>query len=385
MQADNLNRKGAFMRGLVLQIEILLVLMLLVSCEKENGGFKIKIVNGVQLTTNRNHPNQEDFKITPTLSYKINFDDYIHSSESGISRFFTVDSNENLFTFHSKTMTVRKYDKNGKFIKEFAGRGNGPGELGDHANNVDALLIDKNLLKIYMPYQKQILTYDLNGNFINSQFQNLIKYNTDRYNLVSNSIIPVDSHKIIQLSSLANKENHRHELHILNIRDGGVKFKEILSKNSKKSKDYVSFMWLKHTYREGKIYVAQNSKDVFQIDIYDTLARKIKRINKFYKKVKYPFIFRISTGIKHCQSILDIQVDKDNRIWIASSEDNEMSKIVNNDTYQIFNNEGVYLNKLTLDLDISIQNIFFLSDKMFVYGVGENGDDQMPLIYVFDY
>ncbi len=364
---------------------LFLLLLSFLSCNNDKAGYEIKIIDSVSVVKNNNYPNDKKFAIVPLFKYKINFDNNISALENGLNCYFTTDTKNNLYAFHSNSMTIKKYNKSGDQILEFAGRGNGPGELGDNFFDFGAMKIENDILYIFLPYKKQIYTYDLEGNFLKSTLCCIIKNYKDDFRIASSSISPIDTSLVVLQISYGNKEIHRNELNIVQIYKNLSEYNEITSCNYKKTTDYLSFMLAKYAYKSGKIYIAQNSKENFQIDIYDTSANKIQTIRKAYMRTKYPLIFRMSMGLKYQQSILDLQVDKYNRIWVLSAEDNDMSKIPNNNIYQVFSDDGIYLNKIKLDLHILIQNILFLDDIMLIYGLEKENEDSFPSIYVYDY
>ena len=74
----------------------------------------------------------------------------------------TTDNNENIYVFDSKGFVLRKYDKNGKFIKQVGGRGQGPGDFSFSSS----LSFYKNKLFVHDSGNSRIGIYDTNLNLL---------------------------------------------------------------------------------------------------------------------------------------------------------------------------------------------------------------------------
>ncbi|MBE0461202.1 MAG: 6-bladed beta-propeller [Candidatus Aminicenantes bacterium] len=73
------------------------------------------------------------------------------------------DEEGNIYVLDFKFRTIKKYDKNGKFIKNIGKKGQGPGEIPQFT--VDMALKNG---KIYLLLINMVIIYDKDGNYLNS-------------------------------------------------------------------------------------------------------------------------------------------------------------------------------------------------------------------------
>lgn len=82
------------------------------------------------------------------------------------------DEQGNIYVLDFKFWTIRKYDKNGRFIKNIGRKGAGPGEIPQFT--VEMTLMNG---KIYLLLINMVNIYDMDGNFLNSFKTAIISHN----------------------------------------------------------------------------------------------------------------------------------------------------------------------------------------------------------------
>ncbi len=146
-------------------VGILLFCLLFSSCvkqEKEGYPIEIKKVDNVIYINNPGFPKTtvKEFTLKEELSIgNETDDDYIFSKISAL----WVDSLGNIYLIEGKNREVRVFDKNGKFLRKFGRKGQGPGEL---LSPKDLVVDEKNKTIHILDYgNRKIVRYRFNGTF----------------------------------------------------------------------------------------------------------------------------------------------------------------------------------------------------------------------------
>ena len=370
---------------------LLFILLLVVSCSNNKNTYtEFTTADGLKIITNSNRPNDPNFSVNPELVFSIDFRGVDGLSESGgISRYFAIDNDSNLFISNNSEFEILKYNNKGKLLKTFGGRGYGPGELGSKGKNINGLFISNDSLIVLLQRQMKFNYYNLqNCNFIKSvpvtnKFNYLKnKFKAEGFNLfMESSLTPISDDKYLRFLSYTNQNRKKWgmELAVITSDESGVKENIIFDSIKKKTKDLFSLLFFKHIYKDGKIYLAKNSQDEYEINIYDGFGKKLRVINKHYRKIRYPLMNRV-LGLKYAQSIYKLQVDKYGRIWVQSSE-TMMSKKEAGNIFQIFDQNGIYLNTIELNIDVKCNFICFKKDKMIITGTSKSENEKNDKLY----
>jgi hypothetical protein len=134
---------------------------------------KIKIENGVQVVYNPKNPSP----LPGTTCQLILREELCIGDEEGEEFIFSqirsvqVDEEENIYVLDRKEVCVKVFDKNGKYLRTFGRRGQGPGEL-------------QNPLRMYLVAGKEILIYDRSNSrlsFYSLQGKCLREISTGKY------------------------------------------------------------------------------------------------------------------------------------------------------------------------------------------------------------
>jgi hypothetical protein len=118
--------------NMLVDLIIILLMLILTSCTKTEKNYTVKEVDGIKVFRNKNIPSDSTFTITPKEVFKIQ--GYNENAIDTLRNFVfprstTVDSKGNIFILDQTLSQIKKFDKNGKFIKSFCNMGTGPGEL----------------------------------------------------------------------------------------------------------------------------------------------------------------------------------------------------------------------------------------------------------------
>ena len=142
-------------------VYIVFISIVLTNCS-DTQNYEIVEIDGIKTYKNKATPSNKDFKIKLTKIFEI---DDLKENQDSLSLLYqpvdiTEDMEGNLYILDVGLSKVLKFNKKGKFILSFGGKGQGPGEftrpLFIHSSNKEITVADFNMLNIY----------DLNGKFI---------------------------------------------------------------------------------------------------------------------------------------------------------------------------------------------------------------------------
>ena len=167
----------------------MITIILLVSCTKNEKNYTVKEIDGVKVFHNKNIPADPSFKITPKEVFTIQ--GYDEDAKDSLRNFLfphsiSVDSKENIYIMDGKLYEIKKFDRNGHFIRSFGRKGYGPGEFNDAM-----ILILNDSMYVSDFSTKQIILFNEDGEFI----KNLPIKNDHRLSFLT----PLNLHKFISL------------------------------------------------------------------------------------------------------------------------------------------------------------------------------------------
>lgn len=373
-------------------IAILIVTMIiLTSCGKKEGKMEEKIVNGITQYINSGIPADPNAK----LEFKKLFS---FSSEAQIdtSAYFkrpislTVDKMNNIFILDVVSMSVKKFDNDGKFIKSIGRSGQGPGEFFWPT----IMMIDNDTLKVVSAGSNKLSKFDLDGNFYNEKSIKMAR--------IRNPKISRDGKRFVSnIVHIIQKEGQQPDIDFtLSIIDTDS-IKEKYSLNSKvvSMKDMMegnldlNDMIIPFCPGDEYVYVSENSDSQYRIFGYDYTGEKKFEIRKKYKKIRYEANEKekYSENVKKAslnksqemtfgnykKAISNIHTDKYGRLLVIPNVDrNSDPEGVYIDIFK----DGKFLNRV----DYSIQdketsgvlsmlttNEYFLKDRLYVVDLEE--------------
>jgi len=330
--------------------------------EKLSGGHNTESYideKGVQIFKNKSKGKTPNLTLKPIESFKIigdtELDDDLDSARFfGAASDMDFDSEGNLYILDMPRCNVKKFDKDGNFLISFGNRGTGPGEF----ILPNALAVVMDTIFVADINARKFSKFNKNGEFI--EFTN-ITGEMPQY------LFSTKSDKFI---SLVNRYQRVEDDLYLSFYLGlfNTKFDSVLAfkggKSQKIERDgdfnlldfFTPYTW---SLKKEQIFVARNSEDRYQIDVYDYSGKHLSTINKNYIKVKFSDgeldefnrwsqRFYPPTKATYKKSINTMYFDKYDRLWVAKSikrdEKNKEDLLLD-----IFK-DGDFLNTVTLDI-----------------------------------
>jgi len=387
------------MNILIILLSLLIISLSLISCSNnkknsnntENLNYTKEILNGITTIINENKPSQSTLEIElEKVSEIVGLNE-----ESGDSTLFArandiqMDNIGNLYILEAQKSHIYKYSKKGELISRFGRSGKGPGEF----SNVYSFFVSNGSIFIPEFSSRRISKFDVKGNF--SEYKLF-----DDMNIPSN-LKKFGSGKLIGSQGLGfSFENGVWKNRIsLEIYDNSL---DII----KQVFEYEDELDFSKTFNplniqiplgctDDEIFISENDDDNYQINVLDKLGKKNREIKKKYRKIRrtkeerkefqtsnsYNFgvngeMKRLKADAEFKKAIATIDIDKNNRIWVGISS--EKKDNLEGAWYDIFSSEGIFLNRVKLEVDKDVE-IYFLEDKIISYHRENN------IVKVYDY
>lgn len=342
-------------------IVLLITIILLTSCTKKEKNYTVKEINGVKVYHNTTTPSDPSYRIDAKKLFTIEGSDE-NCSDSlrnfSFIRSTVVDSKGNIYILDQKLAEIKKFDKNGKFIKSFCRLGTGPGELQQGV----ALLCLNDTLYIKDAASTKYSKFTTNGDFIES-------FLADRL-VAPQFVTPVGTEFFITESmEYTLKEEKVFFSFDLQIRNS--KFELVKSMRKNQFQD-IGPNTILHDYvhpfcvGENNIYVAKISENEYLIDVFDFKGDLLYKIRKDFRKIQITEEelkeFGASQNLTHdvneeyeyeinykkAVDAMSMFEDKNGNLIIEVPLDrNEENK---NDFMVDAFNDGVFLNRFKIDI-----------------------------------
>lgn len=374
------------------KVLLLFLIVILVGCSKKKP-YEVIQKDGIKYIKNTGQPSDESFDIELKHKFSIPFldEDIVDKSRdmrspTGIE----TDKDGNIFVYEYFNTSIKKFDSNGKFLKSFCQKGNGPGEC----IRISYVQVIDSSLYVFAQISKRVLKFDLDGNFI--EFINLGTDYPIEVKDVDNQTL------IIQNWNITSDEEKKDKLSIkTTLAFNNTKFnnkKDLLEMNTLRPMDNISIMDTKLFFdcSSKNIFLGEISEDSFKIEMYNKNFKKKCEISKRYRKVLMTsrqkevmgnFITldkKSEVKEKYCKAILGLWIDNKDRLWTVTAR--ERDKTDKKIKFDIFK-DGIYINSLSFN-DFEDETQLFLWDRIFFKGkyiyfidFKENGGE----IKIFDY
>lgn len=350
--------------------------------QPENG--MVKIINGVKVFLNTDKPSVEELIISPREVFHVKGmgDDISDKNREFVwPRSLDIDSQGNIYILDNPSASLKKFAPDGTFIKSFGREGHGPGET----QRPFMIVILNDVIYVADYALDRMVTYDTDGNF----FRNIrLKGKHPLF------IRGVGKDKFIgymeywyrikkltyQRFNLVLMDSEFNEIAVL--REYKIKF----------DPRYNNFQdrYTAYAVADNKIYVAEDSREKYRINVFDFQGQLLYAIEKDYEKVKFnqteleemntslwtiykKFGHKSYTPIRsiYKKVITFMHYDKYNRLLVCSSiernETNQYDFLVD-----VFKN-GKFLKKVKLDIGTSgydffkayDEKIFFIKERIY--------------------
>ncbi|PID29839.1 MAG: hypothetical protein CR982_01920 [Candidatus Cloacimonadota bacterium] len=308
---------------------IFILLIGVLSCTKDKN-YSLEVVDGVKFINNKNTPSNPSLKYSLSKTLEINFYD---NDNQEIENFkypidFDIDRDKNIYILDIMTSEVKKFDKNGKYLKSFSRQGNGPGE----SLYPSCLFIDRDTVYISNRRGKSFIKYSLDGKYIGD--------NKLDFRLPSGAK-PIGNNYIGSYDDYTSVDNTPSRVFRLALFNDKMEMIESLYDYDVDIEDenfYNNVLDIFPPYAIGDslIYVSANSEVEYKIYAYNFNGDKREVYSKQYREKRYSksekddIIKMINMKEelisdipqKSKKSITDIVYEDKNSIWVMTPGDN---------------------------------------------------------------
>jgi hypothetical protein len=308
--------------------------------------------NGILVTVNNGTPADSNFTVKFQETALINSENQ-QNPQKYIEKpiCFEFDADQNIFILDQKTSRIRKYDKSGKFLLAFGGTGSGTGQF----TLANSFSIRKDTLFVFDWIGLKVIKFDLMGNCLfETRLSSFDKFPADPrafggfYVNIKDSVssdLSGKSYTYRELSLFDQEFNLIRSLH-------KNKYPNITDREYDPAENTSLF-----TLSDSLIYIYENSKDDYSIDVYNKEGTILRRIKKDYSRIKMTaeemndFTDEGARNGKRYRaeyknSVNYMFIDKYDRLWVnSSSAENE-----NGLYFDIFEND-IFLKRIRLDID----------------------------------
>lgn len=363
---------------------IFVVLIVLIGCTKNNNNsvkHEVKVVKGVKIHTNKNIASVDKLDMNFKEKFVLDGNDE-NNKEANFALFpgtpVLKDKLGNYYLIDKKESKVKKFDKTGKFITAFGGKGNGPGEF----QMAQSFVILEDSVYITDAMTQSVVKFTTKGVFLR-RIRNTIGMPVQMKKLPDGNLIGY----IVKPQMKDGKIKIQFNLAVLNSKMDLVKtiVEKSIDFNPAKPMNPTEMITFFTVNKDG-YFVAKKSISQFKITNYDFNGVKKAEINKSYMKVPFSkkelekinaTMSKVSKGMgagvdlkvksKFKEAINGLFSDKNGYLWVATSQklaDDEVEKSSHKFSFDIFK-DGVFLKNLTLPLEKEeSETLSFCNDDM---------------------
>ena len=347
-------------------IILLIVLILFAGCSKQNDTkvttYEVIEKNGVKTVLNKNEPSDPNFGYNFTEVFSISGID-VNDPESGRSfhncENVTADREGSIYIVDRQSNTIKKFDKNGKYLLSFGRKGSGPGEY-NQAKDICAV---NDTVFVFDPSSSKVIKFDLEGNHL---YTKVMSEKVPVFTLSdsnSSDIIGTDIHaeagegKVVLVSSISKYDcamNKKNDFSMIRMNFDPAN----------PQMNPMDFM-ATYTYGKGKIFIGDISEDKVSVKVYDLNGSDLYNFTRNYIKVKLTDeeLKKLSRQITvrndngdiaenvtkefYKKALNGLWLDKYGRLWALTSI--KMESADDKTLYFDIFEEGKYLNRIKLD------------------------------------
>jgi len=338
-------------------ILVFIALIIFSGCSKKELNYTVTEADGIKTYHNKNIPSDPNFKISPKELFTLYGAD---ENEKDSTRIIInigaidVDSKGNLFILDSRRASVKKFDKNGNFLKSFGRLGSGPGESSFAWSMV--ILNDSIIIDDYNAFR--MLKFDNDGNFIRNfaiktsgMPERYKRFGKDRivgyqgYDEVISDVY-YSSYNFTLMDSELRKVKELHQ--------NRVKFEQ-------STYNFFDIFLSAYALSDKEIFFAIKSDTKYLIKAYDqngeykySIIRNYSRqtfneteLNEFGVKYKDKWYFNNNKSI-YKSAIVQMEYDKYGNLWVFTSIKRDEKN--QHDLFVDIFKDGIFLNSIKLDI-----------------------------------
>lgn len=366
---------------------VLLVLFLFSNCNSKQDAVERIIEEGVEVVVNHLEPYKiEDLASTLTLEQELIIDTEKNEiAGTGLvdMETFAVDEEENIYFIRriSNENFVYKFDNQGRFVKSFARRGQGPGEI-EWGGSVR--YVGNNKLKIKDPTKTKYSVYNTEGEFLNDE---RLKSHISIIKEFSNGKLFV-----FWQDSPPNREKY---INHLGLGEFGFENIEEIYNYSFPNVTVVEKVYAPGNFwiegaSESQIFIGDGELG-YEIMVFDLEGKMVRKIRKDYasveltKEYKRNFFERRKKSPvldkyvlrKHFPPFQYLFTDEEGRIFVMTYEKGQSP---NEWIFDIFTPEGVFFGRVPIKSRIDSRQIAIKAKHDRIYSICEKESGYKELV-----
>jgi len=373
-----------------LMTALIIMGIIFAGCSKKTENFKTEEQNGIKIFSNTETPNDPTAKLELKKLFTISSEAQTDSNaylKNPVT--LTVDKTENIYILDRLSMSVKKFNNAGNFVKSIGRMGQGPGEL----YYPSIIFFVKDTLNVMCDVSRKISKFDLDGNFYYEKVMtdqsrpDGAKFSRNAQKSASYLMKPIQKEggllDIVFGLSIINIEDLTEKAPLSSLK---FAYQDFMSGKIDFSELVIPFI-----PDNDYVYVSDNSDNQYRIIGYDYEGKKKVEIRKDFKLVRYESAERekyiasmkdkiMKNEIAGTQevkvgnfkkAILNMNADKYGRLLVYPNVDRNIDK---DGMYLDIFKDGMFLNRISytirdkektgmLRLDTTE---FFIGDKLYV-------------------
>ncbi|MCJ7579871.1 MAG: 6-bladed beta-propeller [Candidatus Aminicenantes bacterium] len=313
------------------------------SQQKSEWAGKIEVIDGVTVVHNPKEPMYDEgvFQIEENLSIgtREGNENYMFSNVTGVG----VDENNNIYILDNREVQIKKYDKNGIYIRTIGRKGQGPGEM---MSCYSFLISPQNEIVVSDVASRRLTFFTLDGDYVRmlSMAQSLLIFPGMDSRGYFYSTMTLQDEK----GSMTEYQKYSPELeYLLSIISAPPRL-------DSRTYEYHPFRpMLISTLSENDLIIC-GYPILYEVELYNTQGKLIKKILKDYdpvsigedvlkdvKKRRIPEGYSLELS-QHYPPYSTIFADDENRLFVGTYE-----KLDNRTIYDVFDEEGRFIVKVS--------------------------------------
>ncbi|MFO7810291.1 MAG: 6-bladed beta-propeller [Candidatus Delongbacteria bacterium] len=361
-------------------------LIFITSCAKKADSFREEKVNGVTHYINPATPADPSAGLNLKKLFTISSENQTDTAaymKRPMS--ITEDSSGNIFILDVMSMSVKKFDSQGNFIKSIGRSGQGPGEL----NYPSFLYIKNDTLSVLSAPSRKVSKFDLDGNFYADR---IIEQEADLQNTkISRDNSKIASYIVKQIQKEGQMPDIDFGLGIIDPHDlkpGASLTSRVLSmQDLMAGKIDINDLIIPFVPGNEYVFVSENSDSQYRIFAYDYEGNKKFEIRKAFKNIRYEEeekekyheeMKKMSQGVQDInignfkKAIVSMHTDRYGRLLVVPSVDRNLDP---EGVYIDIFKDGKFLNRVDYPVqdkdDIGLLGMmrsqkFFVGDRLYV-------------------
>ncbi len=335
------NKTKIFSMGILIS-----ALIMLVCCSQQKTEWKgtVEQENGITVVKNPKEPmyGEDVFNVEEELSIgeAEGPEEYMFSRITGIE----VDDEENIYVEDWERNHIRKFDKNGGFLKTIGREGQGPGEFQQIAN---IQITPENELMVHDKYTFRLTFFSLDGDYLRTVLLKGIQAFRIKVNSMGDYLV----------RTIDFEGPHLRAANELKVYGSDLAFIRTIAKDKFRSTEAPLQPWMASKFLPSDLIIC-GFRESYEFQILDSEGKTIRKISRDYVPIKISEEEKKkrklsqNSELPRCfPAFQDFSVDEEGRIFVQTYE-RQIDE--NKFYYDIFDPEGRYLAKIPLKMEPQI-------------------------------